>query len=298
MKEFLIFLLLGGMALILLGEILRQLQRQQRLDMLKRSLVISSKSADDVEIPKTFSGRAQFFFRKMGIWLEERKLVSQKTLDTIKIGVGPRVYYTFLGAKLSLFVLGCVLYLFCYLLFDQLVYPIVFPIFGLIAPDMVMSRWRKNYITNVQAGMADALDLMVICVEVGMPAEVAIGRVAYEMKTLNPAVSQELGKTVNDFQVIPDRVEVFRLLSRRTGLPIMKQISSVLVQSYELGTPLGEAFRTLAEESKKETILRFQEKVAQVPALMTIPMIVFILPVLFIALLAPAVLKALAMFGS
>ena len=125
--------------------------------------------------------------------------------------------------------------------------------------------------------------------------EVAIGRVAHEMKNLNPAVSKELNMTVNDFQVIPDRIEVFRLLSRRTGLPIMKQISSVLIQSYELGTPLGEAFRTLAEESKKESILRFQEKVAQIPALMTIPMIVFILPVLFIALLAPAILKAFSM---
>ncbi len=295
MKEFVIFLLFGGMALILLGEILRQLQRQQRLDMLKRSLVVSSKIGADVEVPKNFSGRAQFFFRKIGIWLDERKLVSQKTLDTIKVGVGPRVYYSFLGAKLFLFVLGCVLYIICYLLFHQPLYPIVFPVFGLIGPDMVMSRWRKKYIENVQIGMADALDLMVICVEVGMPAEVAIGRVASEMKALNPAVSQELSKTVNDFQVIPDRVEVFRLLSRRTGLPIMKQISSVLIQSYELGTPLGEAFRTLAEESKKESILRFQEKVAQIPALMTIPMIVFILPVLFIALLAPAILKAFSM---
>ena len=183
-------------------------------------------------------------------------------------------------------------------MFHQPLYPIVFPIFGLIGPDMAMSRWRKKYIENVQMGMADALDLLVICVEVGMPAEVAIGRVEKKKKNLNPAVSKELNMTVNDFQVIPDRIEVFRLLSRRTGLPIMKQISSVLIQSYELGTPLGEAFRTLAEESKKETMLRFQEKVAQIPALMTVPMIVFILPVLFIALLAPGVLKALALYSS
>ena len=74
-------------------------------------------------------------------------------------------------------------------------------------------------------------------------------------------------------------------------------ISSVLSQSYELGTPLGEAFRTRAEDSKKETILRFQEKVAQIPALMSIPMIVFILPVMFIALLGPAVIQALSAFS-
>ena len=298
MKEFVIFLLFGGVAFVLLAEVFRQVQRQQRLNMLKRTLVVTSTSDTSVELPKTFSGRAQFFFRQVGMWLDGRGIVSQKTLDTIKVGVGPHAYYSFLGAKLSLFVLGCVLYIICYLLFHQPLYPIVFPLFGLIGPDMAMSRWRKKYIENVQMGMADALDLLVICVEVGMPAEVAIGRVAHEMKNLNPAVSKELNMTVNDFQVIPDRIEVFRLLSRRTGLPIMKQISSVLIQSYELGTPLGEAFRTLAEESKKETMLRFQEKVAQIPALMTVPMIVFILPVLFIALLAPGVLKALAVYSS
>lgn len=295
MEELVIFLLLAGIGFVFLGEVFRQLQRQQRINMLKK--VATSSDIDVDEAPQSFFGRLQFFFRKIGIWLEDRKLVSQKTLDTIKLAVGPRVYYSFLGAKLSLFVLGCIIYIFCALFLHRLLYPIVFPIVGLIAPDMVMSRWHKRYIQRVQLGMADALDLMVICVEVGMPAEVAIGRVAKEMKSLNPAVSQELDKTVNDFQIIPDRIEVFRLLARRTGLPIMKQISSVLIQSYELGTPLGEAFRTLAEESKKEAILRFQEKVAQIPALMTIPMILFILPVLFIALLAPAVIQAFSVMS-
>ena len=157
MKELVFFLLLGGVVFVLLAEVFRQVQRQQRLNMLKRALVLTSSSDTSVELPKTFSGRAQLFFRQVGMWLDGRKLVSQKTLSTIKVAVGPHVYYSFLGAKLFLFVLGCVLYIICYLLFHQPLYPIVFPIFGLIAPDMVMSRWRKNYITNVQAGMADAL---------------------------------------------------------------------------------------------------------------------------------------------
>ena len=132
MREFIIFLLLGGIAFILLGEVFRQLRREQRLNMIKRTLIVSSGTT--IEMPEDFSGRAQFFFRQLGMWLDDRKLVSQKTLDAIKTNVGPHVYYSFLGAKLFLFVLGCVLYLICYLLFHQLLYPIVFPIFGLIGP--------------------------------------------------------------------------------------------------------------------------------------------------------------------
>lgn len=282
---FLLFCLLGFFLYVSMA---RQEVRNKRLIKLKKSVHLLKEGSFGA--PQNFSEQAQTFFQDLGVWVEKKKLVSQKTLDTIKVGIGSKVFYRFLGAKLCSLVGGIFLFIFCGLLFGNWAFPMAFPVIGLVLPDMVMSRWRSRYIAKVQEGMADALDLMVICVEVGMPAEVAIGRVANEMELLHPAVAVELKLTVQDFQVIPDRIEVFRMLARRTGLPIMKQISSVLIQSIELGTPLGEAFRTLADDSKKETILRFQEKVAQIPALMTIPMILFILPVLFIILMAPAIL--------
>lgn len=286
---FLLFCLLGFFLYVSMA---RQEVRNKRLIKLKKSVHLLKEGSFGA--PQNFSEQAQTFFQDLGVWVEKKKLVSQKTLDTIRVGIGSKVFYRFLGAKLCSLVGGIFLFIFCGLLFGNWAFPMAFPILGLVLPDMVMSRWRSRYVARVQEGMADALDLMVICVEVGMPAEVAIARVANEMELLHPAVAVELKLTVQDFQVIPDRIEVFRMLARRTGLPIMKQISSVLIQSIELGTPLGEAFRTLADDSKKETILRFQEKVAQIPALMTIPMILFILPVLFIILMAPAILGFLA----
>ncbi|MBO6037272.1 MAG: type II secretion system F family protein, partial [Acetobacter sp.] len=223
----------------------RQEVRNKRLIKLKKSVHLLKEGSFGA--PQNFSEQAQTFFQDLGVWVEKKKLVSQKTLDTIKVGIGSKVFYRFLGAKLCSLVGGIFLFIFCGLLFGNWAFPMAFPVIGLVLPDMVMSRWRSRYIAKVQEGMADALDLMVICVEVGMPAEVAIGRVANEMELLHPAVAVELKLTVQDFQVIPDRIEVFRMLARRTGLPIMKQISSVLIQSIELGTPLGEAFRTLAD---------------------------------------------------
>lgn len=283
-----IFLLFCLSGVFLYVSLARQEVRSKRVINLKKSVHLLTEGS--FLAPQNFSEKALTFFQDLGRWVEKKKLVPQKTLDTINVDVGSKVFYRFLGAKLCSVVGGIFLFIFCGLLFGNWAFPIAFPIVGLVLPDMVMSRLRSRYIAKIQEGMADALDLMVICVEVGMPAEVAIQRVANEMELLHPAVAVELKLTVQDFQVVPDRVEVFRKLASRTGLPIMKQISSVLIQSIELGTPLGEAFRTLADDSKKETILRFQEKVAQIPALMTIPMILFILPVLFIILMAPAIL--------
>lgn len=277
---------------------MRYSQRQHRLQAVRR-----------FALPHAGRVRSGFSlvasFRRFGIWLEGSGFIPAGTLAEMRAGTqaharsGEQIFHVFLGIKVFLLLLGCVLFIGCFFLlghgsFMHILLPVAFPVLGLVASDMVLSARYKRYLTGVERGMPDALDLLVICVEAGMPAEVAIARVAREMGRLNADVANEFRMTVQDMQVMPDRYEVFKQMARRTGLPVMKQLSSVLVQSFELGTPLAEAFRTLAADMKQEAVLRYQTQVAQLPVFMTLPMILFILPVLFIIVLAPVVLKVLS----
>jgi len=164
---------------------------------------------------------------------------------------------------------------------------------GLVLPDMVLRRMREAHARQVERGLADALDLMVICAEAGLPLEAAVDRVATEMAEANRAVAAEFGNVGTELRILSDRRQALQNMGERTGLDSLRRLGGTLAQTLQYGTPLSQALRTLAGELRHETLMRFEARAARLPALLTLPTIAFILPCIFFIVGGPAVLRVL-----
>ncbi len=159
---------------------------------------------------------------------------------------------------------------------------------GLLAPDKVVQNLRKRYLRALEAGIPDALDMMVICGQAGLGLEASIERVGVEIHYAHPVVAEELTRTAHEMQVNADTRMALINLGRRTGLESARRFAAVLVQSIQYGTPLTQALRSLSAEQRQEMLAKFEGKAARLPVLLTIPMIVFILPCVFLIVAGPA----------
>ena len=164
---------------------------------------------------------------------------------------------------------------------------------GLILPDLALRRMREAHARQVERGLADALDLMVICAEAGLPLEAAVDRVATEMAEANRAVAAEFGNVGTELRILSDRRQALQNMGERTGLDSLRRLGGTLAQTLQYGTPLSQALRTLAGELRHETLMRFEARGARLPALLTLPTIAFILPCIFLIVGGPAVLRVL-----
>lgn len=163
---------------------------------------------------------------------------------------------------------------------------------GLLAPDYWIKRRRKSYLAALERGLADALDMMVICSEAGLGLEPAIERVGQEIAHAHTTVAEEFGITAGELRVLSDRRQALLNLGARTGIDSLKRLGATLVQTLQYGTPLAVALRTLSAELRAEALSRFEARAARLPVLLTLPMIIFILPCLFIVVGAPAAIQA------
>ncbi len=161
-------------------------------------------------------------------------------------------------------------------------------IIGLLLPDLIVGRLRARYLAAVEAGLPDALDMMVICAEAGLALEAAIDRVATEIESAHASVSTELKLTANEMRITTDRRVALTNMGLRTDLASLRRLGGTLIQTMQYGTPLGHALRILSTELRQETLTRFEEKAARLPVLLTLPMILFILPCVFIVVGGPA----------
>ena len=156
------------------------------------------------------------------------------------------------------------------------------------APDL----WLKNRIskrsTNVRKGLPDALDLLVICAEAGLTVDAAFSRVARELGKAYPELGDEFALTSIELGFLTDRRSAFENLANRIDLDSVRGVVTTMIQTEKYGTPLASALRVLAAEFRNERMMRAEEKAARLPAIMTVPLILFILPVLFIVILGPA----------
>lgn len=268
--------------------------RKNRIKKVCESAVKAGKEENGFNIYKILS--------KIGQAIVNANVIPQKTVDEILQSIsknpefGKSVFYIFIASKVIFFSIGlsAAIYMFFFRpagMMYHVLLPLALPIVGVMLPDFVLNIMHKKYLAGVEKGMPQALDLLIICAESGMPVEVSMIRVARDMQKLNKDVANEFRLTVQDMQMTSDRYEVFRRLAKRTGLSVMKQLSSILIQSLETGTPLADAFRTLSEDIKQDEMLRYQTRAAQLPVFMTLPMIVLILPVLFIVVLGPVAVK-------
>jgi tight adherence protein C len=159
---------------------------------------------------------------------------------------------------------------------------------GLLAPDKIVQRLRKRYLRALEAGMPDALDMMVICGQAGLGLEASIERVGAEIHYAHPSVAAELTRTAHEMQVNADTRAGLINLGKRTGRESARRLAGVLIQSMQYGTPLTEALRGLAAEQRQEMLVKFEGKAAKLPVMLTVPMIIFILPCVFLIVAGPA----------
>jgi len=156
------------------------------------------------------------------------------------------------------------------------------------APDL----WLKNKIDkrthSIRKGLPDALDLLVICAEAGLTVDAAFGRVARELGKAYPELGDEFALTSIELGFLTDRRLAFENLAKRIDLDSVRGVVTTMIQTEKYGTPLASALRVLSAEFRNERMMRAEEKAARLPAIMTVPLILFILPVLFIVILGPA----------
>ncbi len=167
---------------------------------------------------------------------------------------------------------------------------------GTYLPLLAVRRLVKRRQQNIRKQLPDALDLLVICAEAGLSLDAALTRVAADLGHAAPELADELGLTAVELGFLPNRRQALQNLARRTDVPEIRGVVNTLMQTERYGTPLAQALRVLAAEFREERLLRAEEKAARLPATLTVPMIVFILPTLFVVLIGPAAVRVIHTF--
>ena len=156
------------------------------------------------------------------------------------------------------------------------------------APDIFLTNKIKKRSDAIRKGLPDALDLLVICAEAGLTVDAAFHRVARELGRAYPELGDEFTLTAIELGFLNERRQAFENLAMRVDLDAVKGVVTTMIQTEKYGTPLASALRVLSAEFRNERMMRAEEKAARLPAIMTVPLILFILPVLFVVILGPA----------
>ncbi|MEQ8746578.1 type II secretion system F family protein [Pyruvatibacter sp.] len=162
---------------------------------------------------------------------------------------------------------------------------------GFYLPNVFLQNIITRRQQAIQQAFPDALDLLLICVEAGMSVEAAFNKVAAEIGVQSVELAEELGLTTAELSYLQDRRVAYENLGKRTGLPGVKAVTTSLIQAERYGTPLGSALRVMAQENRDIRMAAAEKKAAGLPPKLTVPMIAFFLPVLFVVILGPAVIR-------
>ena len=164
-------------------------------------------------------------------------------------------------------------------------------LFGYYLPDLWVTNIKTRRQQSIMRAFPDALDLMLICVESGMSIESAFTKVAAEIGTQSAELAEELALTTAELSYLPDRRQAFDNLAKRCGHQGVKAVAMALNQAEKYGTPMGQALRVTATENREMRMQEAERKAASLPAKLTVPMIMFFLPCLFVVIMGPAVMK-------
>jgi tight adherence protein C len=156
------------------------------------------------------------------------------------------------------------------------------------APDIFLKNRIQKRTHAIRKGLPDALDLMIICAEAGLTVDAAFSRVARELGKAYPELGDEFALTSIELGFLTERRHAFENLANRIDLEAVRGVVTTMIQTEKYGTPLASALRVLSAEFRNERMMRAEEKAARLPAIMTVPLILFILPTLFIVILGPA----------
>jgi tight adherence protein C len=166
---------------------------------------------------------------------------------------------------------------------------------GWYLPRVILRRMVRKHARAAAAGLPDALELLVVCVEAGLSLEDGIDRIVGELKRTQPALAAELTLTSADLKILPSRDQALEGLATRLDIPIVQSVVSTLSQTFRYGTPLAQAMRVAAAEVRAQAIIDLEERASRLPAIMTVPMMLFIMPTIFLIVGGPAVLHLLDM---
>jgi tight adherence protein C len=164
---------------------------------------------------------------------------------------------------------------------------------GFYAPKIYLRNAADKRAKQLQKALPDGLDLMVICAEAGLSLDATLARVSRELGNSWPELAEEFGITAAELTFLPERRMAFENLNARTNSDGIRGVVNTLQQTAKFGTPLAQSLRVLAAEMRQARMTRAEEKAARLPAMLTVPMIVFILPTLFIVLLGPAIINVM-----
>ncbi len=164
---------------------------------------------------------------------------------------------------------------------------------GIKAPEIFLSNQISKRQASMQQAFPDALDLLLICVEAGMSIEHGFRKVSTEIGGQSVPLAEEFALCTAELSYLAERRQAYENLAVRTGLEGVKSVSTALVQAERYGTPLGTALRTLAQESRDQRMMAAEKKAAALPPMLTVPMILFFLPVLFVVIMTPAIIQVM-----
>jgi len=168
---------------------------------------------------------------------------------------------------------------------------------GWFLPLMLTSFLASRRIKAVERGLPDAIELLVVSVEAGLALEDSLDRIVPELRLSQPALAEELAMTAADLKILPSREMALGNLARRVDVPSVRSVVTTLSQTLRYGTPLAQALRVVAAELRNDTLIRLEERANRLPAILTIPMILFFLPAIFLVVGGPAVLRLIDVFG-
>ena len=163
-------------------------------------------------------------------------------------------------------------------------------VFGYYVPVIFLKNLVKRRQESIKKAWSDALDLLLICVESGMSIEMALQRVSREIGSASVPLAEELTLTIAELSYLQDRRKAYENLGKRTGLATVRSVVTSLIQSERYGTPLGTALRVLAQENRDSRMSEAEKKAAALPPKLTVPMILFFLPVIFVIILGPSII--------
>ena len=170
-------------------------------------------------------------------------------------------------------------------------------VLGYYSPDIYVTNLAQKRQESIMKAFPDALDLLLICVESGMSIEAAFQKVANEVGTSSIELAEELSLLTAELSYLPDRRVAYENLAKRTAHPGVKAVATALVQAERYGTALGQALRIMAAENREMRMQEVERKAASLPAKLTVPMISFFLPVLFVVILGQAIIQVMKIRG-
>jgi tight adherence protein C len=169
-------------------------------------------------------------------------------------------------------------------------------IMGWFIPAIMLGMFVKEHIDMVVSGLPDALELLVICVEAGLSLEDSLSRIVKELRLSHPALADELALTSADLKILPSRDKAFENLASRVDVPSIRSVVTTLSQTMRYGTPLAQALRVVAAEMRNDSLIAMEGRANKLPALLTIPMMLFIMPTIFLIVGGPAALRVMDTF--